>query len=46
MSWLTPSIIATLTGSAILVFVYSFLYLQNRERYISIWAWGVNWFNP
>jgi PAS domain S-box-containing protein len=40
MAWLTPAVVATLSGSLVLVFVYAFLYTQDRERYIGIWAWA------
>jgi PAS domain S-box-containing protein len=43
MYWQLPVLIAISTGSAILAFVYIFLYLQDRKLYIGIWAaaWAV-----
>lgn len=40
MSWLLPAIIACLAGSAILAWIYGFLYQQYRERHIGLWTWG------
>ncbi len=43
MAWLTPSVIATLVGTAILTFTYFYLYLQDKKRYMGTWtlAWAV-----
>lgn len=40
MSWILPSVISCLAGSAVLTWVYAFLYLQYRERHMALWAWG------
>jgi len=40
MAWLIPSLIATLSGTLVLTFVYFYLYTQDREKYLGIWAWG------
>jgi len=40
MAWLIPSLIATLSGTLVLTFVYFYLYAQDREKYLGIWAWG------
>ena len=40
MSWLFPSIVASLCGSVILTLVFCFLYYQYRERYLGFWALG------
>ncbi len=43
MSWLPPSVIANLVGTAILAFTYFYLYLQDKKKYLGIWAiaWSV-----
>lgn len=41
MPWLTPSIIATAAGTALLSFVYYHLYFLDRKKYLGIWA--VSW---
>ncbi len=38
--WLLPSVIATLTASLILALVYWFLYYQEKQRFMKIWAAG------
>ncbi len=38
MTWLTPAIIACITGTVIVSLVYFYLYLQDRERYLGIWT--------
>lgn len=40
MSLLLPAYIASLIGSAILVWVFGFLYGQYRERHLALWTWG------
>lgn len=40
MTWVIPSVIATLCGTFVLTLVYWHLYSQYRERYIGIWAVG------
>ncbi|MCB2187317.1 MAG: PAS domain S-box protein [Deltaproteobacteria bacterium] len=41
MTWLAPSVIATLFGTLILGMVYGFLYTQDRQKYLAVWtgAW-------
>jgi PAS domain S-box-containing protein len=41
-SWLIPAIISTLGGTIILFLVYLFLYFEEREGFLGIWAlaWG------
>ena len=41
MSWLAPSVIATMAGTALLTFTYYYLYAQDRKKYLGIWA--VSW---
>ncbi|HCY86638.1 MAG TPA: hypothetical protein DHV36_16000 [Desulfobacteraceae bacterium] len=41
MAWLVPSVIATLIGTAILAFCYYYIYLEDKKRYLKIWA--VSW---
>ncbi len=41
MPWLTPSIIATMSGTALLSFVYAYLYIKDRKSYLALWA--VSW---
>ena len=41
MNFLIPAVIATLVGSLILTFIYSFLYIQEKQRFLSIWA--ISW---
>ena len=43
MAWTTPAIFVGLTGSLILVFVYSNLYLRERQRHLSLWlaSWSL-----
>ena len=38
MSWLVPSVIATLTGSVILSLVFFYLYHVHRRDYLGIWS--------
>lgn len=38
MNWLIPAIIACITGTVIVTLVYAYLYIQDRERYLGIWA--------
>ena len=40
MPWLLPAFIASLIGSAILVWVFGFLYGQHRERHLGLWTCG------
>ncbi len=40
MSWLTPSLVATLTGSLILVGVFAYLYVLERRRFLALWTVG------
>jgi signal transduction histidine kinase/CheY-like chemotaxis protein len=42
MSWLLPSVIATAAGTALLSFVYCYLYFIDRKKYLAIWA--LSWF--
>ena len=43
MDWLTPSIIATLAGTALLSLTYFYLYFYDRKKYLLVWAlsWGI-----
>ena len=43
MSWLVPSVIATMSGTALLSFIYFYLYFQDRKKYLAIWAlsWSI-----
>lgn len=43
MPWLIPCVIATMTGTIILTFCYWYVYLQDRKKYLKIWAvsWGI-----
>ncbi|PKM46800.1 MAG: hypothetical protein CVV03_04845 [Firmicutes bacterium HGW-Firmicutes-8] len=41
MSWITPSIAATLTGTFFLTVVYWYIYTQYREKFMAIWA--ISW---
>lgn len=43
MTWMIPSVIATMTSTFLLSLVYIYLYSVYRERYIGIWAasWSV-----
>ena len=41
MSWLVPSMAATIIGTLALVSVYLYLFVQYRERYMGVWA--VSW---
>jgi len=41
MSWLVPSMVSTVIGTVALVFVYFYLFLQYRERYMGVWA--ISW---
>ena len=38
MTWLIPSIIATLVGTAVLASCYIYLYLEDKQKYLKIWA--------
>lgn len=40
MPLLLPAYIASLIGSAILVWAFGFLYGQYRERHLALWTWG------
>ncbi|MEZ4834384.1 MAG: hypothetical protein R2873_20750 [Caldilineaceae bacterium] len=40
MSWMVPSVVAALTTSAVLAFVYSYLYVQERDHHLKLWAWS------
>lgn len=40
MTWLLPALIACLAGSAVLIWVYGFLYDQYRERHFALWTWS------
>lgn len=40
MNWLLPAIVSTLTGSLLLATVYIFLYYQEKERFLGVWAVG------
>ena len=42
MSWLLPSVIPTAAGTALLSFVYCYLYFIDRKKYLAIWA--LSWF--
>lgn len=41
MVWLVPAVISTFAGSLILTFVYFFLYSQEEDRFLLIWA--ISW---
>ncbi len=41
MSWLVPSMVATILGTLALVTFYFYLFIQYRERYMGVWA--VSW---
>ncbi|MHB8763198.1 MAG: PAS domain-containing sensor histidine kinase [Deferrisomatales bacterium] len=43
MTWLLPAQVATLSSTVLLVLVYLYLFLEERERFLGIWAagWGV-----
>ncbi len=41
MSWLVPSMVSSTIGSLALVFIYSYLFVQYRERYMGVWA--ISW---
>ncbi len=40
MTWLAPAVIATMADTAIMAFIYYYLYLQDRRKYLGIWAIG------
>lgn len=40
MSWLIPSVTATLTGTLLLTIVYGYIYRQYREKVLGIWTAG------
>lgn len=42
MTWLIPAVIATLSGTIVLVLVYSYLYYAYRKDYLAFWA--ISWF--
>lgn len=42
MTWLFPSVVATMLGTLLLVLLYFYLYLQDKNRYMLIWS--VSWF--
>ncbi len=42
MDWLIPSIIASLSGSLVLLAAYLFLYLTEKERCLGVWT--ASWF--
>ena len=43
MSWLVPSMAATIIGTLALVFVHFYLFVQYRERYMGVWSmsWAI-----
>ncbi|SHL17580.1 PAS domain S-box-containing protein [Desulfatibacillum alkenivorans DSM 16219] len=41
MEWLAPSIVASLVGTALLFFVFCYLYFQDRKNYMAVWT--VSW---
>ncbi len=43
MTWLMPSLTATLTGALILFVTYGYLYFMERKRSLAFWAagWGI-----
>ncbi len=43
MSWLLPSVIATMIGTILLLFTYFYLYLIDHEKYLGIWtlSWAI-----
>lgn len=43
MAWLIPAVVSTLLGSLILTVVYGFLYFEDRQTSIGVWAlaWAV-----
>lgn len=43
MTWLFPSVVATLTATLILAGVYVYLYALYREKHLGVWAlsWGI-----
>lgn len=40
MSWILPSIVASLCSSTVLVLVFAFLFFQYREKHMRTWTWG------
>ncbi len=40
MTWLIPSVTAIMTGTFFLIFIYCYLYLQDRKKYLILWAAG------
>ncbi len=40
MPWLLPSVIAVLAGSFVLTSVYFYLYSQDRQKFLLVWATG------
>jgi len=40
MSWLVPSIIAALTGNLLVAAVYFYLWREDRQGYMGVWAAG------
>jgi PAS domain S-box-containing protein len=40
MPWLLPSIIAVLAGTFVLTVVYFYLYSQDRQKFLLVWATG------
>jgi len=42
MPWLLPSVIAAFVGTFVLTIVYFYLYTQDRQKFLLIWAIG--WF--
>jgi PAS domain S-box-containing protein len=40
MPWLLPSVIAALAGSFVLTSVYFYLYSQDRQKFLLVWAAG------
>ena len=43
MSWLSPSVIATMIGTILLSFTYYYLYLIDHKKYLGIWtiSWAI-----
>ncbi|WP_020585504.1 PAS domain S-box protein [Desulfobacter curvatus] len=43
MSWLLPSVIATMIGTILLLFTYFYLYLIDNKKYLGIWtiSWAI-----
>jgi len=41
MSWLSPSVIASMIGTILLLFTYCYLYLIDNKKYLGIWT--ISW---